>query len=340
MLLKGDIFLEAVAENRPFLKSIDLSNTKEYVPGSFTDVGLAALVGGCTLLVPSSYRFSYQYSVQVDKWFSALIKLQADTTAMKFATHSFQPNKFIWQFTPASLSALVRGCPHIPIDSFVHGGDDDFCLAVSERPESSFLTRIDLTHHHGVTDEGLVYLIQACNKLHPDNIIVGNKEVKNDRFFIKVAKRRMDLEKVDLLDTGITEKALIALIIGCPKLKQLNHRAGGDAYCRALLQHRPDLTTIKIDLCEQITTEGLVMLMNGFDVPLDQIEAATIIKNDAFCAAVAAKYPELKQICFKADDSVLISDNTPETKREKVRNLEQSLRDRGFQVLCLGQTKL
>ena len=326
------MFLEAVAEHRPFLNSIDLSNTKEYVPGNFTDVGLAALVGGCTLLTPSSYRFSYQHSVQVDKWFAALIKLQPYTTAMKFARRSLQPGKFVWNFTPASLSALVRGCPNIPIDSFVHGGDDDFCLAVSERPQASALTRIDLTHHHGVTGQGLAYLIKACNKLHPDNIIVGNKQVKDDTFFVKVAERRMNLERVDLKDTGITEKALEALVIGCPKLTQLNHPAGGDAYCQALMQHRQHLTTINVDRCEKITTEGLVTLINGFNLPLDKIQAATIIKNDVFCAAVAAKYPDLTRICFKADNSVSINDNTPETKREQVRNLEQSLRDNGFEV--------
>ena len=326
----GDLFLEAVSKHRPYLKSIDLSNRKEFT--LITEYGLAALAAGCRLMFPSSYRFSSHYTVAVDRWFEALIKNQPDTTAMKFTTLAYR-NGFVWRFSPATLAKLVRGCPRIPIESFVHGGDDSFCAAIAQRVESSRLTKIDLTQHDAVTGKGLVHLIKACNNLHPDDILVKDAKVKDDEFFRAVAKHRPNLTKIDLTDSGITEEGLVALLIGCSGFKPISHPSGGDAYCAALLENRPNLERIQIEDCEKVTTEGVIRLINGFDLPLDQIEAATINKNHEFCAAVVEKYPQLKQISFKADKSVTITEDTPEAKRARVSDLEQSLREKGFQVI-------
>ena len=274
---KGNLFCIAVANQHPDLREIDLQKCK-----AVTDKGLAALANGCPKLLPSKVLSKAKgdlFCVAVSKQHPNLVEI--DLYGCKATTDK-------------GLAALAKSCKQLlPSKVLSLAKGDNFCAEVAaQHPD---LTDINLQDCDAVTDRGLEALAVSCHMLLPSRVL---SKAKGDRFCLAVAAHHPDLVDINLQDCeAVTDIGLEALAKSCPHLlpSKVISNAKGDRFCSAVAANHPDLTSIDLQACKQVTDKGLAALAQACPQLLPS-EVLSLKKGDAFCAAVATQHPNLQEI--------------------------------------------
>ena len=258
-----------------------------------TDAGLAFLIQHCSHIHPDNIVSSIKSNLfleSVSKYRPKLNKI--DLTECKGVTDE-------------SLAQVVSECSELRPDNVLSKLKGDlFCEAVAKH-HAKGLTSINLIGCTNVTDAGLAKLMAACLELHPDKVL-SDEDTKGDLFLAAVAKNHPRVAEIDLRTSDtVTDQGLALLMQGCPGLlpDKVLSLAKGNEFCKAVAEHRPKLTEIGLNDCEEVTDEGLAALITGCPDLLPS-HAVSFAKGDLFCGAVAKQHPSLRAIDLRGCPNV------------------------------------
>ena len=151
------------------------------------------------------------------------------------------------------------------------------------------------THTHLTMSAGLKELMQKCSNLHPDKVYTTKK---GNAFLEGVSENHQYLTSIDLAYCeDVTDMGLALLITKCHDLQpdDVLSFAKGDKFLSEVADHRPDISSIDLTDCYNVTDKGLAKLMQKCKNlhPNDVISGE---KGDFFLSAVAEHQPHLTNI--------------------------------------------
>ena len=238
-----------------------------------TENGLLLLVEHCKSLTPNSTLSL----VKGDRYCIAVAKYQPNLTEIDLRGCS--------KVTEAGLCHLAKAYKSLLPDktlSFVKG--DAYCEVVAGMQYD--LTSINLRNCRGVTEDGLLLLVEQCPQLLPNSTF---SLVKGDEYCMAVSEHQPDLTEIDLRDCSkVTEEGLCYLAKGCKHLlpdKTLSFEKG-NTYCGVIAEMHPNLTSINLEGCTSVTERGLCKLVRKCENLLPN-STLSFAKGDNYCAEVA-----------------------------------------------------
>ena len=239
----SDKGLASLAKNFPDLQAVDLSgNTK------VTDKAVAKLAIACPKLLPRGLKTSQKG----DKYCEALSMSHSNLSSIDLSGCSLLTDK--------GTSSLSNSCPN--------------------------LVAVDLQNCHNVTDSGLARLVTALPKLQLEKL---KSNAKGDEYCTAVAAQHTDLTTLDLSSSAaLTTKGLAVLMQSCTRLQKVNtsncgqiddpalaslikqfprlhantivSEKKGDLFCAAVAKEQPNLTSIDLHGCADVTLKGLLAI--------------------------------------------------------------------------------
>ena len=279
--LKGDAFLQAIAEHRSDIKEIDLTACS-----GVTDTGLGKLMEKCGDLHPD--------------------KVVSDTNVKgdAFLASVSQHHKYLEEIDLAGCSAvsdsglaeLIQKCPELRPDRITSDKKgDEFLLQVAKKHHSD-LASIDLASCKSVGDGGLAELIKSCHKLHPDHIL---SDVKGDEFLHAVGKHQPNITSIDVARCqAVTDAGLAKLVSRCSNLHpdSIKSTVKGDAFLEAVAQRfAKTLKSIDLTGCKNVSDAGLAKLIEKCrELHPDDVHCDA--KGNTFLVAVASEHETIKNI--------------------------------------------
>ena len=325
---KGDAFLKTVANCRPWIQEIDLTDCQ-----AVTDAGLAVLMSKCQALHPDKVKAAAKSS--------AFVKSVAENH-----THIAEIDLLDANVTDEALAALITKCLSLHPDAvkskqkgplflkavMAHrdvlekinlqgcavAKDEDLALLLhkypnmhpdkilSEEKGDNFietvctlhapkLTGIDLNGCKAVSDAALAGLLDKCKRLQVDSILSSKK---GDVFLSSVGMKRPLTTKIDLRGCeGVTDKGLADLLSKCKDLDPDNilSDAKGGSFLLAVGEHRKGLEELDLSQASGVTDTDLAKLV-GLCPHLHPDKIKSNKKGDAFCSALAKHNANLEEI--------------------------------------------
>lgn len=283
---KGDLFLAAVARvHGARLTSLDLAACN-----GVSDTGLACLAAECTQLACFTLYPGYEVghlAGVTEHGLRELLKRNPGITALDLRECDDQVTDNLLtcvvqvcqqlaklnvsgcsNLTTESLAGLVA-CPIASLDLELCDGVTDAVLAIwASSSMKDTLVHLDVSTRHdssAVSDGGLAGLLRGCRHLVPNELLSSRK---GDEFCAAIAEVRPDVKEVSLMYAEATDAGMECLASGCPDLETLNLK-----YCsnvthiglKALASgcHRLKSISMSTSFQDIVVDGGLAALLDG-----------------------------------------------------------------------------